>query len=503
MTWVNDLAALFVEHTPSLLLTKRDCITANGHYLKKEDPKLFIRLYEALDSKAVAKLVSSFADHYKDLQEGAHRAELYDALSSALSRTHRDARPPESQPGGARLNDVISTDLHSIKLILNTRNRSKSFLYDPVKDIIHQWDYEIIKDRVRSILGAEGAGNWFQANTEDCVLTYRPYQPRLFREGDTQLFNSWSQAAWRKDWVPDPKAECPPLFREFLEHSLADEESRHFVQAWLRDAAFERAEPILVLCGAPGSGKNTLIQAVAGALVGEANFQLAQHGFVHSSFQSGIAGYQIFFLDEKPLYQDGRDVLKGLHNGLTTFERKGEDVGSPERIYASIALANNTASRIKLEYTDRKFYVPMLATQSLEKTWGRDKITEFRSYLAIPHILQQLASYLFHAFKPQAVNSFPKTELFKTICINSFPTEYRAFIHACTLLETFNDKLMARRRKRPDPVELQDFIQTYEEQFNQPLADLLTHGNGTWVARSKIYKKPEDDNVIKMKPREG
>lgn len=473
-------------------------------------------LYSSLQKRVSVQFMDNLADRVggkasRELDRGDHYDELFTALLTAIIQAGRAESPKPVAVGSAAaptaaptpnemneiyFNDVILTPVSKLKLILNLADHRRSFLYDPVFDLCHRIDYEIVTSRMKYLLGKDGFLAWSETHTHDCFLSYRPSAPRLFKEEQAQIFNTWTDASWRKGWSPEQTADCPTELKEFMELFIADEQSRYYTLAWLRDCIFERAEPILILCGRPGAGKNTFIQGLTAGLVGHNNYRSASRGFHKSSFHNGVSQCRVFFLDEMTLTPDSRDTLKDYHNGVATIERKGIDVGDPEDIYASFALANNRPDKIQLEYTDRKFFTPILCETPLNISWGNEKISEFKEKLEDDAYLRQIASYLLHAFQPQEARKFTKNEFFRKLCINSYPSEFRAFIHACSKLPTFNSKLLAKGRRRLlNAFELKDMIDLFETQFNEPLAELTINNDSTWAAVSKVYKSPKLDET--------
>lgn len=515
---VSSVAQIFVSEIPELVLTHQGKVKLRGggpNDYFHETRDLFPRLQKRV-SNAVMDQVGALMTgvEFRALMRGDYYPELFAALVLEIQKEGRAEPDPKIAAAAAKkeeaaaaahlerpgeetyFNEDMRTPVSKLKLILNLNDKRKSFIYDPVFDITHKIDYEIITERLKYLLGKDGFMAWVATHTHDCQFAYRPNKPRLFQEEGAQhsTFNTWREAAWRLSWTPDKGATCPDELTEYLGCFLAAEEDRRYVMAWLRDCLFERAEPILILCGRPGAGKNIFIQKLASALVGAHNYRSASRGFNKSAFHNGVSQCRVFFLDETALTADSRDTLKDYHNGVATIERKGVDVGDPEKIWASFALANNMASKIRLEYTDRKFYAPVISEVPLLKSMGKEKVDLFIAKLENQEYLKQIASYLFYAFRPQEAIEFPKNVFFRKLCINSFPLEFRTFIHACTEMSTFSNKTLYKGRRRGiDTFELRDLIEQFETQFAEPLAELAIKGDSSWVATSKICKPKELD----------
>lgn len=487
-------ANCFLEAIPSLHLGKSGRLTPGGATLNPDD-KLFMKLFRLLSLERQQSLLTELGVNYLPMTKGSDTASIYMAMVNALEGTSRDKRlRPKAQPevGQAYFNDAIKTPLSELKLILNLEDRKRSFLYDPKRDVIHRIDYEIILDRIKSVLGKDAAYTWIETNSIDSRIVYRPNNPRIYKDiqSDYMLFNMWNEASWRIDWRPTPEPiPCPPELDAFMRALFPEDECRHSVYCWIRDAVFGRAGPILILCGIPGAGKNIFVQSLVANLVGVDNYRSASRGFNKSQFHNGVSKCRLFFLDEMPLSAESRETLKAYHNGQATIERKGKDVEDPEPIFASFVIANNTPHKVVLEYTDRKFFAPVISSIPLTQQWDKQRIDNFVERLSNDAtFLQEIASHLFHAYEPGEAIKFKKNAFFKRLCLNSFTYDFRMFHYACSKAQTIDSRAMAKtRRRHVDPFMLRDVLEQYEQQFGEKLAHLEIDPSGTWKATSLIF----------------
>lgn len=507
--FVSVVAQFFHDHLRGLRLTRNKNLCFNSTRPIHPSPKMISSFIEHLPTESKGILYTRFMPHIELEFKSFDFASEMESKLVTLVRESEEIKKGMAQKAKEKaakdaameafFSDGMTTPLARLKLIQNVADRKKSFLYDPAEDHAHKFDYDFVMERLKYILG-DSFNMWREAQTEDCHIVFVPDQPRFIETGGRgpKQFNIWTEAEWKKDWVPNPNAVCPIEVAEFFQHFLQDDESRNFCQAWLRDAIFERAEPILVLCGTPGSGKNIFADHMAGNLVGKHNARSASRGFNKSVFHNNVSHCRTFFLDEMDLTPEVRNTLKAYHNGLAAIERKGKDVEDPERLYASFIIANNHERKIKLEYTDRKFYVPLVSKEPLLKTIApteakaRAKLDLLAHKLKDPMYLSELASYLFHKFPPQYAQNFPKNDLFKKLCINSYPQNFRRFIAACHDAEEISSQGFNRgARSSMDPIDLRDLIDDYEVNFREPLADLDFGVEARWRAKSKVFKKKE------------
>ena len=453
-------------------------------------PDLFAKLEAKCGPETQYEIAREFPLEYAGFRRPEFAAVLEKALQKMLDAEKK------VDPTTVYFNDSIKEPMSELKLVLNVKSKRKSVLYNPVADQFHEYDYEIVIDTLRAKLGEDGRALWMGSNTEQCQLVYRPFVvPRIaFGETGHKIFNTWTEAAWKKDWEPDlDTPRCPAEISEFMSALIDDPQDIHYTMAWLRDCVFDKAEPILVLCGVPGVGKNIFVNTIAGALVGQHNRREATRNFKDSAFHSNIANCRLFLLDEAELDPKSRETLKSYHNGTAAIERKGIDVGDPEPIFASFVLANNHWQKIKLEYSDRKFYTPTLSQSELKKSLGQEKIDRLVSCMADPDYCKNLASHLHGTYKPGESKLFPKNAFFEQVCLNSAPAWFRKFHHLCKNVESFNSREFNRgTRYRVDPFTLQDEINIYKSQRNGArLATLEILPDGSWIAESEIYTKQE------------
>ena len=499
---IEAVAAFLLEKIPQIKITsKTRGLTTTGNNTFKVKEGLIDNFISLMPVDSQAELFKRFGGDVAHLKNFQNSASLEAEMVRRLVGTDRDYKvigeqkaetAAEIDAAHAFFNDSITTPLSKLKLIVNVKNRKKSFLYDPTRDIQHHCDYELIVERLKTVL-EKSYTSWKMTNSEDCLLSYEPLQKsRITYDGKRQckIFNTFNEAEWRGSWIPDPKARCPDEIEEYFKYFLKDDESRNTCKAWLRDCTFDRAEPILVLCGVPGSGKNIFVEHIAAALVGHNNYRSATRGFIDSNFHSGVTNCRLFFLDEFPLNVKNRETLKAYHNGTASIERKGVDVGDPEKLHASFVLANNLPVNIKLEYTDRKFYVPLLADTPLldSKSLGQTKVNKLLALLKDPTYVQRLASYLYHNFEAGSAARFGKNELFKKLCVRSYPEFFRAFIEMCELRETFTSVEFMRRRRPIELSQIEDLINHYDVNFKESLAEITKKRDGSWTVKSLIYK---------------
>ena len=398
-----------------------------------------------------------------------------------------------------KFNDSIPTPLSKLKMIVNVFSMKQSIIYDTTTEIVYDYDFELITKHLKTLLG-DGLGQYLATNSEHCHFAYIPFAPRISMQKhmgiNHKTFNLWTPAPWTDGWVPKEDAKLPQVIDNFFKFFIEDEKDRAYFLAWVRDATFGKADPILILCGNPGVGKNIVVQSLLATLVGPDNTHEAPRGF-GSQFNSNVGGCRVFFIDEIGLNPTIRDSLKSFHNGKQALEKKGVDVGNPEPIPASFVLANNSKSSIKLEYTDRKFFAPLLSKIPLLDKMPELEITEMVKKITTDiEFIREIASYLYFNFEQGSSKKFKKSKFFEELCIQSYPYYFQRFILMCEHYPVFTKKMFDKNnRVRFEPHELLDKVNEYKTTFKRPLAELKIEGDGSWTATSQIcIKQTAKDN---------
>jgi hypothetical protein len=401
------------------------------------------------DSDALIEFIgaSKFVSLMRDQNWGESlKCDLADKLLAAEAAKKEAARELAKREKREKQAD-IGEDLETIclskgmeplaqqKLIINIQDPSNSFLYSPDKDHVYKnHSFKFIERKLEQLFGKKAIA-LLDPIVDERKISYAPNKGRMFEEKTSRgeivsTFNKWDPAPWARDWEPHRNGklpEAPGLFKTLMEVLTGSERDRLSIQAWLRDATFTKADPILVLCGIPGIGKNLFTATLGKALVGENNFKSASRGFSRSMFHSNVADCRLFFLDETPLTRSARETLKDYHSGSAAIERKGIDVGDPEPIHASFILANNDKELIQLEFSDRKFYLPDLNNKSLEIVMGKKEAEKFAVDLIAAcqdlSFLQDVANYLSYTFPEGSSRNFYKnTTVFTEVCTASLPS---------------------------------------------------------------------------------
>jgi len=392
--------------------------------------------------------------YYKLETEPALGAEIRREIKNALQAEIDAAKDEEKTSflsADARFNDSIPCPLSKLMVIENVLEDSGSALYDPDSDVAYPYAFKIIERTLERKLDKELRAEWYATNLVQAIFAYRPHKERLFKEEGHWVFNGWNRPDWMIDWVPDPTVTALPEETEaFMKHLAPGEKDRKHLLAWLKDAVFDRAEPILILRGDPGCGKNLFLEHLGAALVGSTgsakNYSKATRKFTQSSFHAYMSRASLFVLDEFELTDMLKQTLKDYANGIAVLEEKNKRVSTPVKLSCSFSLVANKKDQIKLEVDDRKFYVPTLNTQDLLEVKSRDWVDTLAKELWLDKdYLRQIASFL--KFKVDHIKNFPiKTPQFMELCWLSHPAYLQSFMSLAVKHKEFTARDMPSRR---------------------------------------------------------
>lgn len=183
---------------------------------------------------------------------------------------------------------------------------------------------------------------------------------------------------WRKEnkaeWDALPET-APPLVLKLLRHLLPIKRERQYLSAWLYASLDKRAYVYLVLCGAPGAGKNRL-KLVMRALHGSDNTVDGKKSTLTDRFNSQLAAGTLGWFDELKHTSEMENVMKEIQNDFVSIERKGVDATRSSTIYTSMVISNNKPRDNYLAFDARKFAPLKLASNDLKNSMTSEEIGE-------------------------------------------------------------------------------------------------------------------------------
>ena len=193
---------------------------------------------------------------------------------------------------------------------------------------------------------------------------------------ESVVFNKYIPPLWKSfekyDDLPD---KLPSIFEKLVNHLFPVREEREYFFAWLHASMFSRAFVYLVLCGAPGTGKNRL-KLILRALHGHANAIDGKRSTLVERFNSQLSDSTLAWFDELHYDMDMENIMKELQNDTISIERKGVDATRATRIYASLVISNNKPRDNYIAFDARKFVPLQVTSKRLEQSMTKDEIDQ-------------------------------------------------------------------------------------------------------------------------------
>lgn len=225
------------------------------------------------------------------------------------------------------------------------------------------------------------------AEARKVIPEYHPRGPRGAYEVKSHgkvdvVFNTYTPPLWAS-YPRKTEDKLPPLFDKLVRHLFPLGLEREYFFAWLHDSLFKRAFTFLILCGAPGTGKNRL-KLVLRALHGHVNTIDGKKSTLVERFNSQLSEATLAWFDE--LYYDAEmeNTMKELQNDSISIERKGVDATKATPIHASIVISNNKPRDNYIAFDARKF-VPLVVTpRRLEMSMTASEIDDITKKVENP-----------------------------------------------------------------------------------------------------------------------
>jgi hypothetical protein len=176
------------------------------------------------------------------------------------------------------------------------------------------------------------------------------------------LFNLYNPPEWVKY---DKAPKYHGFIKELFEYVFPVEESRELVLDWFHYCVFNRNETVLVLVGARGIGKTTIIDGIATGLIGEEYSELANQGIFDDKFNGAFLNKRLVVFDETPMItKEDVNKIKQWINSRIPVEKKGVDTFTTKN-FSSIAMLSNNLDQMRYKDQDRRFSVPDITNKPM------------------------------------------------------------------------------------------------------------------------------------------
>lgn len=318
-------------------------------------------LFERLGPK-----IASFPDVFLATQD---LAKMEDMIAAYAEETGVITVPKEGVPLPPEMENL------TLNMNLSAKGRDdKFFLTHPDETVsVYSGEIYLMLKRMDPLTAASIA--------RKVVPQYMPRTPKGVSDLDlngkqTTVFNMYTPPLWKKckKWKTLPD-KLPPLFEKLVNHLFPLKEEREYFFAWLHASMFSRAYVFLVLCGAPGTGKNRL-KLVLRALHGHTNTVDGKKSTLTERFNSQLSESTLAWFDELEYRLDMENVMKELQNDSISIERKGVDATRATKIHASVVISNNKPRDNYIAFDARKFVPLVIRNKRLETSMTPEEIDE-------------------------------------------------------------------------------------------------------------------------------
>ncbi len=393
VAWLSDL----FDHTPDELWDGRNTwrvIASACHGLVRARPPLGAQVLAllALHSNRPARFASrtgqdASADVQAQWAEGDGTAALGTAMSAATANGWRDPFDAEAHHAAAQSEQASAAAPTENRMLFRDKDALKQWLATNVIYVREGDAYAVTDQAVVRLRKGDALAEELQrfapigsdkkhVNVRLLLRTLRairvvdrieyvPGEERVFRRDDVEVLNSYH---YTPPTILQATSEEDALWDEFMEHLFpstdpdcaAGRERIWQSLAWLVQDESRRLPVAVLLVGAQGSGKSTLMDKVVRLVLGRHNVGSVTAGELDSPFNDWVKGIRALVIPELRM-ASGRDArrLADMLKPITTDEvvrisPKGY-AGYEQPNALSIFATSNYDDAVKLDEDDRRW----------------------------------------------------------------------------------------------------------------------------------------------------
>ena len=306
--------------------------------------------------------------------------------------------------------------------------------------------------------------------------------------------NSHTKPSWREKEIQNPK--LPKEFKQLMEHLFPNEECREYIYFYMYNMLMSRNPMHLLLHGARGIGKNSLVEIMA-ALVGHSNYYAVPKEFWDNNFNGELRHRRLIYFDEHVIKdKTNLSQLKILSDDFISYHVKFSTIQGLERNHASHIISNNLEEVNQLVQESRRFSVPVLTHENLTDAWGADKIEELWELKKEDEWLGNLGWWIiengnspkFHRDRPY------KSEAFYEI-VNKALFPWKAWIIETIesretdmiRIKDFQDDKLSYRGVPIGRQKIQNFLNSHKDMDGDYYATIKTIDGDRWIVPTAKY----------------
>lgn len=259
-------------------------------------------------------------------------------------------------------------------------NYERLVFYNPITDTVY--DKNTIDVEGYCFLTGVDSKTLTETVWPSVRLVYNPTLPRITMSVDpafaaeVTVLNTANLPYWKLSKFANVPGRLSGFIEKLFLHLFPIEEDREKVFDWFHHAVVKRAETVLVLCGARGTGKTSAIDILS-HLVGEEHSEVASSAPLKDKFNSQFINKRLIKFEEVGFVtQDEISKIKAWCNPKISYESKGQDAKTVDN-YSSFAFLLNNSSQLRISYSERRFSVPEVTDRDLKKAISKKELDEF------------------------------------------------------------------------------------------------------------------------------
>ncbi len=364
--------------------------------------------------------------------------------------------------------------------VLDINSRQRTLFNTKTGNINRQATYDSWKEWVATRGGEEK--KILMQSVIPAIIKYDPFNvqevnyTKVQEQNEVLTINAHVTPEWRLSKIENPV--LPPIFLQFMEHLFPNPTCRDYVYHWLNFMLTKRNQCILFLYGEQGVGKSSLAELCT-ALVGLDNYVSVGPEFWESRFNGEIKYRRCVFFDENEITSENVTRIRSMTNKYIAVEDKGATLMNLENM-ASYIWALNPDKKALVTYDDRRYSVPIIGKENIEKAKGSEWMDDFmtliredKNFIAnIGHwILQNGDQGRFNNTKPYITDSFyDLVDRALTLWQRNILELIESRVNSEYVL---SDTYMKEALRGTGRTTLQGFLDTYRDRDGEPLGYLL------------------------------
>lgn len=333
---------------------------------------------------------------------------VFDALSKKVKKAHVDKAIKS-------LNDMGgfgSFNYTDIIPIMDVETGQTVLFNQTTMEVVHEAAYDAYESWVKK--QDQEVKAMLNSDLLPALVRYNPAESggttmEKVEHQEVSCINSHNKPEWRRKELKNPK--MPKVFDELMKHLFPESECRQYIYVWMYHMLTSRNSMHLLLHGARGIGKNSLVEIMA-ALVGQSNYYSAPKEFWDNNFNSELRHRRLIYFDEHKISErENLSQFKIYSDARMAYHGKGISIKNIEKNHASHIIANNLEEVNHLVQESRRFSVPVLTQENISDVWGNEKVEHLWTMREDQDFLSNLGWWI---LKNAPIDKFHKDRPYKS-----------------------------------------------------------------------------------------